>query len=337
MGKIMVGRMRFLLLCALLLAFPSLMLSDIAFAQPVMTSTFDPGSGTLRVFRLGQLSLVYQRDTQPGKRTIANAVTELYAVGNPSDNLLRDDSPLVPPQILVGVGVQDTFISDPCFNMLSDNACDYFVHHRPTVTVLQAEGSAVMFRVQATATQHNDVGTPLNYASDITVTVPFHPLHTIVEYDVQTSLSQPVNVRHALRPLPFYEVVNNPYDSVSYLAENCRDVITMAIPTQGPVNSLIFLPPSPVCTDRPWAAIFPNAKGNLGMILQSWNWSSGLPEVVAFTETINHPQAPNLYFQSNDNSRVYQSGRWNGHIIFLVYTNATDHTPVQQFRDMLAP
>jgi hypothetical protein len=219
--------------------------------------------------RRGQQSLVYQRDTQLGRRTIANAITELYAVGHPSDNLLRDDSPLVPPQILAGV--RDNFISDPCFNNLPDNACDYFVHHSPTVTVLQASGSAVMFRVQATATQHNDAGTPLNYASDITVTVPFHPLHTVVEYDVQTSLNQPVNVRFALRPLPFYELVNKPYDSVSYLGANCRDVITVAIPTQG-ADFLTFLPPSPVCTDRPWAAIFPNAKGNLGMFLQSLTW-----------------------------------------------------------------
>jgi hypothetical protein len=121
---------------------------------PAMTSTWDAGGGTLRIFRKGQLIGVYQRDTQPGVRTIANAFTELYAVGHPGDNLLRDNSPLVPPQILVGVG--DAFISEACSNDPTSNSCDYFVHHDPTVEILQTVGSAVRFRVRTTgATQHN--------------------------------------------------------------------------------------------------------------------------------------------------------------------------------------
>lgn len=301
---------------------------------PVMTSTFDQRKGTLSVFRRGQVVVVYERDTQPGIRSIANAITQLYAVGHPGDNLLSDVSPLVPPQILVGV--QDNFIRDVCSNDLTSGSCDYFVHHNPIVDILKASGSAVIFRIRATATQHDDQKTPIAYSSDMTITVRFHPIHTVVEYDVQTSLTQPVAVRHALRPLPFYELLNNPYDSVKYLDANCQDVVTVPIPTTGP-DSFTFLQTSSICNDRPWAAIHHNDKGNLGMILQFRNWSSGAPELVSFTETKNHPREPNLYFQSTDNSRVYQSGTWRGRLIFLAYTNAQDHTPVQQFRDMLNP
>ncbi|MDX1618375.1 MAG: hypothetical protein R3224_06285 [Balneolaceae bacterium] len=298
-----------------------------------MSLTWDEIDGTLRIYRDDQRVVVYQRDTRSGVRSIANAVTELYAPGQPAANLLSDRSPLVPPQILVGV--QDKYIGEECSNSPGENACDYFTHHNPAVEILQASGSEVRFRVRSAASQHDDRGTPIGYSSDMTVTVPFHPDLTVVEYEVRTTLDQTVHVRHALRPLPFYELVDNAYESVSYLKADCQRANTVPIPT-GDEAYLTFIRQSPVCGDRPWAAIHPNDYGNLGIILASHEWSSGEPELVSYTETANHPLRPNLYFQSADHSRVYDSGVWQGHIVFLAYANADGSMPVRLFRDQLA-
>jgi hypothetical protein len=299
-------------------------------SSEVMTSIWDEANGTFHIFREDQLVAVYQRDTESGVRSISNAITELYAVERPWQNLLADVSPLVPPQILVEV--DDAYISDGCTNNPGDSACDYFAHHNPEVEILQASGTKVKFRVRATASQHYDQATPINYFSEMTMTMPFHPTHTVIKYEVETILDQSVNVRHALRPLPFYELVRNLYDNVSYLNADCQNVSTVPIPT-GEEEYMTFIQQSPVCNDRPWAAIIHNDNGNLGMILQSHDWSSGAPELVSYTETANHPLKPNLYYQSTDHSRVYSSGNWKGSIIFLAYTNAPDYISVRDFRD----
>ena len=304
-----------------------------AVVPPVMTSDWDPVSGTLTIFRKGQLVAVYERDTGPG-RSIANAVTQLYAVGQPGMNLLSDASPLVPPQILVGVGPSDPFISDLCSNDLPADSCDYFTHHAPQVTLLPSNGGSVEFRVTADATQHDDQATPIAFSSDMHISVPYHALHTIVEYQVDTVLEQSVNARHAIRPLPIYELVEQSYTTVGYLDANCVDIQTAAIP-QPPASNQVFLQQSPVCGDRPWAALYPNDLGNLGMILASWDWSTGNPELLSYTEPMAHPGQPNLYYQSDDHSRPYDSGAWTGHIIFLAYTETEDFTSVQSHRDRL--
>jgi len=298
----------------------------------VMSSTWNEAGGTLRIYRDGQLIVVYRRDTQAGIRSIANAVTELYAAGRPGENLLSDASPLVPPQILVGV--RDNYIGEACSNNPGDQSCDYFTHHEPAVEILRDSGTEVRFRVRAAASQHYDEGTAIGYTTDMTVTVPYHPELTVVEYEVRTTLSQSVNVRHALRPLPFYELVNYAYDSVSYLQAGCRDLATVPIPTGEP-EFQTFLQQSPVCGDRPWAVLHHNDSGNLGMILQSHAWTSGAPELLSYTETAEHPGRPNLYYRSADHSRVYESGSWQGHIVFLAYADAGGYGPVLQFREQL--
>ena len=301
-----------------------------AVVPPVMTWDWNPADGTLAMFRKGQLVAVYERDTAPG-RSIANAITQLYAVDGPGVNLLSDSSPLVPPQILVGVG--DDLIPDPCSNDPGADSCDYFVHHAPEVTILPSNGGSVELEVVATATQHFDQATPIAYGSDMTISVPYHALHTIVDYQVETILAQSVNARHAVRPFPFYELVAQPYTTVDYLDANCTDVQAVAIPMSGP--NQVFLQQSPVCADRPWAALYPNASGNLGMILESWVWSTGSPELLSYTEPVAHPGRPNLYFQSDDHSRRYDTGSWTGRLVFLAYTNAEDSTPVADYRDWL--
>ena len=94
-----------------------------------------------------------------------------------------------------------------------------------------------------------------------------------------------MNARHAIRPLPFYELVEQSYTTVGYLDANCVDIQTAAIP-QPPASNQVFLQQSPVCGDRPWAALYPNDLGNLGMILASWDWSTGDPELLSYTEPI---------------------------------------------------
>jgi hypothetical protein len=298
-------------------------ISIVAAPAAPMTSSWDSSAGTLQIFRDGQKVAAYQRDTGSG-RSIANAITEMYAVGNSSDNLLMDSSPLVPPQILIGVG------KGQCTNEPASDACDYFVHHNPTVTVLQASGSAVRFRVTATASQHDELGTELpQFSSDMTITVPYDAEHTVITYSVRTILNQTLDVKHALRPLPFFEVVANAYQTVSYLQSNCQ-AESVSIPTTGAFGS--FLGPAAVCADRPWAAVHANSKGNVGMILEAWQWSSGSPQLVAYTEPSVRPGAPNLYFQSSDASRTYASGDWQGNITFVAYTTAANASPVAQIR-----
>lgn len=307
-------------------------------SEPPMTSEWNEAQGTLRIFRNLQPVVVYQRDTVTGLRSIGNAITEMYAVGRPNDNLVADFSPIVPPQVYVGVQ------PGQCTNDATNSSCDYFVHHAPVVTILQSSGSAVRFRVTATASQHNDLGMVLpGYASEMIVTVPFDPLHTVIKYDVHTQLSstgEPLAVRHALRPLPFFELVRNadpspsaPYQQLTYLHQNCLETTSILIPLIGPPVTFLFQ--DPVCTDRPWVAVYHAATGNLGLILQSWNWSTGRPQLLSYTEPVPHPGRPNLYFQSSDASRNYDSGDWRGNVTFLAYTSASDALPVQQFRDLL--
>lgn len=292
--------------------------------QGPMTSSFNQREGTLQIFRHGQLVVVYQRDTMLGVRSIGNAITELYAPGHPQDNLVADSSPIVPPQLLIKVGEGD------CQNNLSSRNCDYFAHHNPQVTIIQDSGSAVILSVTAQASQHDDKGTPRNFFSVSTITVPYHPEHTVIEYNAHTTLTSPTDVDFSLRPLPFYELVREPYHKVSYLNQDCR-IATDDVPTSGPPFSVYVN--TQVCKISPWAALYDNEKGNLGIILKSLKWSSGEPRLLSFTETQNHPLRPNLYFQSTDAPRLYQEGVWDSQVVFIAYTNASDYLPVHLFRE----
>jgi hypothetical protein len=289
-----------------------------------MTSSFNQAEGTFTIFRHGQKVVVYQRDTRLGVRSIGNAITELYAPGHPDDNLVSDSSPIVPPQLLVKVSEGD------CQNNLPSRNCDYFAHHNPQVTVIQDSGLAVIFSVRAQASQHDDKGMPLNFFSVTTISVPFHPEHTVIEYKAHTTLESPTDVDFSLRPLPFYELVREQYHSLSYLDQACR-IATDNIPTDGPPFWAYL--DTQVCNISPWAALYGNEKGNLGLILKSWRWSSGVPKLLSFTETQNHPLRPNLYFQSTDAPRSYQEGIWDSEVVFIAYSNASDYLPVQLFRD----
>jgi hypothetical protein len=292
--------------------------------QGPMTSSFNQAEGELDVFRHGQKVVVYQRDTKLGVRSIGNAITELYAPGHPQDNLVSDSSPIVPPQLLVKVGEGD------CQNNLLSRNCDYFAHHNPQVTIIQDSGSAVIFSVTAQASQHDDKGMPKNFFSVTTITVPYHPEHTVIEYNAHTTLESPTDVDFSLRPLPFYELVREHYDRLSYLDQDCK-IATDNVPTDGPPFSVYVN--TQICNISPWAALYDNEKGNLGIILKSWRWSSGEPKLLSFTETQNHPLRPNLYFQSTDAPRLYQEGVWDSQVVFMAYTNASDYVPVQLSRD----
>ena len=71
------------------------------------------------------------------------------------------------------------------------------------------------------------------------------------------------------------------------------------------------------------------------MVLNSLNWSSGVPRLLAYTETSAHAGSSNLYVQSTDNSRTYTSGDWRGNVTFVAYTTAADSSPVAQLRNNL--
>jgi hypothetical protein len=294
------------------------------FQDGPMTASFNAVEGTLRIFRKGQLVVVYQRDTKPGVRSIGNAITELYAPGHPQDNLVAEASAIVPPQLLVKVGAGN------CQNNLPSESCDYFAHHHPQVNIIQASGSVVVFSVTAQASQHDDQGTPLNFTAVTTLTVPYHPQHTVIEYNTHATLGSRTEVDFALRPLPFYELVHEPYTKVAYLNAACR-IGTDKVPTQGP-EFFVYLN-TPVCRTSPWAALYPNEKGNLGLILKSWKWPSGDPRLVSFTETHAHALRPNLYFQSSDAPRVYEEGVWDSQVVFIAYTSAADYLPVHLFKE----
>ncbi len=292
--------------------------------QGPMTSSFNQAEGTLDIFRYGQKVVVYQRDTKLGVRSIGNAITELYAPGHPQDNLISDSSPIVPPQLLLKVGEGD------CQNNPSSMNCDYFAHHNSRVTILQDSGSAVVFSVTAQASQHDDKGTPRNFFSAATITVPYHAEHTVIEYDAHATLESPTDVDFSLRPLPFFELVREQYASLSYLDQDCR-ISSVSVPVGGPPFSVYV--DTRVCNTSPWAALYDNKKGNLGIILKSWKWSSGEPKLLSFTETQNHPLRPNLYFQSTDAPRFYQQGVWDSQVVFMAYSNASDYVPVHVFRE----
>ena len=324
---------RQLAVCVSLIATSLLLLAAGAWPKTVsaspfqdgpMTASFNVAEGTMRIFRNGQLVVVYQRDAKPGTRSIGNTITELYVPGHPEDNLVADTSPIVPPQLLVKVGAGN------CQNNLPSESCDYFAHHNPQVNILQASGSAVVFSVTAQASQHDDQGTPLNFTAVTTLTVPYHPQHTVIEYATHATLGSRTDVDFALRPLPFYELVQQPYTKVAYLNTACR-IATDDVPTQGP-EFFVYLN-TPVCQTRPWAALYANEKGNLGLILKSLKWPSGDPRLVSFTETQAHPQRPNLYFQSSDAPRVYEEGVWDSQVVFIAYANAADYLPVHLFKE----
>jgi hypothetical protein len=292
--------------------------------QAPMTLSFDQAEGTLNIFRHGQKVVVYQRDSKPGVRSIGNAITELYAPGHPQDNLIADSSPIVPPQLLIKVGEGE------CQNNLSSRNCDYFAHHNPQVSILQDSGSAVIFSVSAQASQHDDKGAPRNFFSVSTITVPYHPAQTVIEYKAHTTLESPTDVDFSLRPLPFFELVREPYHGLSYIAQDCR-IASENVPANGPAFSVYLN--TRVCNLSPWAALYDNEKGNLGIVLKSWKWSSGEPQLLSFTETQNHPLRPNLYFQSTDAPRFYQEGVWDSEVVFIAYANAADYSPVRLTRD----
>lgn len=292
--------------------------------QGPMTSSFNLAEGTLNIFRYDQKVVAYQRDTKLGVRSIGNVITELYAPGHSQDNLVSDSSPIVPPQLLIKVGEGD------CQNNLLSRNCDYFAHHNPQVKIIQDSGSAVIFSVTAQASQHDDKGTPRNFFSVTTITVPYHPEHTVIEYNAHTTLESPTDIDFSLRPLPFYELVREQYNRLSYLDQDCS-IAADDVPTDGQPFSVYV--DTRVCDISPWAALYDNKKGNLGIILKSWKWSSGEPQLLSFTETQNHPLRPNLYFQSTDAPRLYQEGVWDSQVVFMAYTNASDYVPVQVSRD----
>jgi hypothetical protein len=294
------------------------------FQQGPMTSSLNQAEGTLTIFRHGQIVVVYQRDTKLGVRSIGNAITELYAPGHPQDNLVADSSPIVPPQLLIKTGKGD------CLNNVDSMNCDYFAHHNPQVSIIQDSGAAVIFSVTAQASQHDDKGTPRDFFSRATITVPYHQEHTVIDYNVHATLESPADVDFALRPLPFYELVREQYDRLSYVDQDCK-IATDIVPAVGP-PFLVYLN-TQVCNISPWAALYDNEKGNLGIILKSWKWSSGEPRLLSFTETKNHPLRPNLHFQSTDAPRLYQEGVWDSDVVFIAYTNGSDYSPVRLSRD----
>jgi hypothetical protein len=291
---------------------------------------------TITVYREDQIVAVYQRNTQPG-RSIANSITELYAIGH-KENLLNDSSPLVPPQILARVN--DKYNPESCSNEPCQREhcyCDYFVHSNPEITMIQDGGDKIHFKVMAEASQHENKSLPLNYRAEMDITIPYHENYTVIEYDVHTYLDQNLNVGHAVRPMPFFEMVNATYSMVSYLDDNCQ-VKSVPIPeAESQANGTYALENVTVCTQMPWAALHDNRiKGNLGIILANWSstYSSSVPVLCAYTE-MAHKNESNVYFQSSNHSKLYGPGEWTGKVIFLAYTD-DGYAPVQNYRDSLA-
>lgn len=274
-------------------------------------------NSAITVLREGTPIMVYQKNVLKNNRSIANAITELYAV-NHTENLVSQSSPIVPPQVVVQV--KDTYLPDNCENSPCNGSyctCDYFAHSNVTLNVMKSSGDYVQFKVTSKSSQHNNNATPINYSTEMVVTIPYDPNYTIVEYDVVTSLSQKLNLGHAIRPMPFFEVVANKYDNIAYLDSSCQ-VKTVPIPTNiTSGDDPTFIRDGEVCLNQtPWAAMYDNSAGNLGIVLQSWNWSSGEPRLYAYTEGNGKP---NLYFQSSSKPGLYESENWSGKVIFLAY------------------
>ena len=292
---------------------------------------------TVTITREGQTVVVYQKNTIMG-RSIANAITELYAINhtNHTDTLVSDSSAIVPPQSVVRV--KDKMILDDCQNEPCKDpnycACDYFAHNNVSLHVIKTEGDYVQFMVEAKSSQHDNNATPINYTTKMTITVPYNPEYVLIEYDVTTSLNQKMYLGHAIRPLPFFEVVNHSYNSIAYSNSSCV-VQTETINNSAKIsaNNTTIINNAAICPNQiPWAAIYDCDAGNLGMILQSWNWSSGEPLLCSYTEGNGKP---NLYFQSSDTNRIYESAEWEGKIIFIAY-GGRGYMPVKQYAENLS-
>lgn len=290
---------------------------------------------TLVVTRDGEIIVVYEMNTS-SNRSIANAITELYAIGHgKKENLVDNISPVVPPQALIEVN--DKYIKDICSNEKWNSFCDYYTHNNVTLDIIKDKGDYVKFKVKSKASQHHDNSTPIDYSTEMNITIPYRPDMVVIEYDVTTRLNQTLNISHALRPLPFFEVVNYAYQKISYLGQDCH-VRTKDVPKDVSNEERIFISNASICLDQiPWAALYNNeTAGNLGMILQSWNWSSGEPRFYAYTET---EQRPNIYFQYYNGPYIgpvtYESGEWRGKVVFLAYTSP-GYKAVENYAEYLA-
>ncbi|TFG90892.1 MAG: hypothetical protein E4H16_00885 [Candidatus Atribacteria bacterium] len=227
-----------------------------------MNLSLSDDGNTVTIQREGQTVVVYQKNTLKGQRSIANAITELYAI-NHTDNLMRDSSAIVPPQVVVRV--KDEMIPDDCQNDPCKEpnycTCDYFAHNNVSLDIIEDKGDLVQFKVKAISSQHDNNATPINYTIEMTITVPYDPDYVVIEYDVTTTLNQKLYLGHAIRPLPFFEVVNNTYNSIAYSNSSCL-VQTEAIPS----SNSIFINNATVCLNQtPWAALYDCDAGNLGM------------------------------------------------------------------------
>jgi hypothetical protein len=284
---------------------------------------------TVTILRDGQTVVVYQKNTLKGKRSIANAITELYAI-NHTDNLMSDSSAIVPPQSVVWV--KDEMIPDDCQNAPCKDpnncACDYFAHNNVSLHVIKNKGDYVQFMVDAKSAQHDNNATPINYTTEMTITVPYNPEYVVIEYDVTTTLNQKMYLGLSIRPLPFFEIVKNTYNNIAFSNSSCL------VETQTIENNSIFINNSAICLNQiPWAAMYDCEAGNLGMILQSWNWSSGEPRLYSSAEK---DKKPNLYFQSSEiNHTFYESGKWEGKIIFIAY-GSQGYMPIKQYAENIS-
>jgi hypothetical protein len=306
---------------------------------------------TITILREGRTVVVYQKNTSKGQRSIANAITELYTINHTNDrdhtdhtyNLVNDSSAIVPPQSVVRV--KDEMIQDDCQNEPCKDpnycACDYFAHNNVSLDVKNDTGDFVRFVVNAKSTQHDNNATPINYTTEMTITVPYNEKYVVIEYNVTTALNQELYLGHSIRPLPFFEIVNHSYKHIAYSNSSCLDETTNISPNESiPANEKIFINNATICLDQAaWAAMYDSEAGNLGMILQSWNWPpgkprsySGEPRLYSSTEGKGKP---NLYFQSNDTNRIYESGKWEGKIIFIAYTDQ-GYLPVKQYAENLS-